>query len=375
MESPKLNAAIRGAMPPSRDPRSCSRGETPLLLRHEKLARLLLILVSAVSVSAGGRAQAPEEPRPVNKRFGVFFWHDSPNDEAAFEGIKTALSEIGRRDEFLVERANESRDKAKSILDGFKARDVDLIFAMGTQAALLAREHVQKIPIVFTAVTHPVEAGVVPSWSGSKRNLAGNSNWIPPQTILQVFRLTVPYLRRIGVLRTRTGVVSAAELESLRSHLSKTKGRDLEIVEVFVDRADELPRAVNELASRNVDAIWIPIDRLIYEHTRDVFAAARKHELPIVSSSLRGTRSGATSGIVVDYVMLGKRAAELALRIAVRGSEPSSLPIGTMHGYRVVVNVEAARQSNYELPLSLLVLADTLLEEIEDDAKAPHRDK
>jgi len=281
-----------------------------------------------------------------------------------------ALSEIGRADEFLIERAESDRAAAKRILRGFESERVDLIFAMGTQAVLLAAEHVHKTPIVFTAVTNPVESGVVKSWKGSQRNLAGNSNWIPPETILHVFRLTVPHLRRIGILRTRTGVVSAAELESLRSYLETAKGPPLKIIEVVVDRADELPEAVDQLAKQSVDAIWIPIDRMVYEHTPQVFRAARARGIPIVSSSLRGTRTGATSGIVVDYVMLGKRAAAIALQILEQGTPPGSIPIGTMHGYRVVVNIEAARECHYEIPLSLLVLADVLLEEIENDAPA-----
>lgn len=344
-------------------------------IRDAWRCRARCCVASLVALGAPVAAQADAvgagtAPRPL--RLGVFFWHDSPNDEAAFEGIRTALAEIGRPHEFAVERAAEDRAAAERSLDGFRARRVDAVFAMGTQAALLAAERIRDLPIVFTAVTHPVESGVVASWQGSGRNLAGNSNWIAPQTVVRVFRLTVPKLRRLGMLRSRDGVVSIAELRSLRAYVDSAPVARLEILEAVVDDPAGLPQAVDDLVARGAEALWIPIDRLVYENTPAVFAAARRHGVPIVSSSLRGARSGATSGVVADYVLLGKRAVALALEIIDRGADPGAMPIGSMSGYRVVVNIEAARQCGYEVPLSLLVLADVLLESIDnDDASIP----
>lgn len=333
--------------------------------RHGR--RWWLAIVALASMAAHDRTaaqgRAPQtSARPL--RLGAFFWHDSPNDTAAFEGIRAALADVGRPHELLVERAGEDLDEAERILGSFRERGVDLLFAMGTQAALLAAEHIRETPIVFTAVTHPIESGVVTAWEGSGRNIAGNSNWIPPETILRVFRLTVPGLRRLGMLRSADSVVSAAELGSMRSYLERQPADGLEILDVVAESATDLTRAVDQLVAEGVEAIWIPIDRMVYENTATVFRAARRHGIPLVSSSLRGTETGATSGVVVDYVMLGQRAAALALGIVGQGESPGSIPVGTMHGYRVIVNVEAARQSGYELPLPLLLLADVLLERI-----------
>lgn len=336
-------------------------------IRDRQLSRWWLSVALAVSLTGALVSAQGEATKTVPRllRLGVFFWHDSPNDEATLEGIRTALTDTDRKHELLVERAGEDRREAARILERFSARHIDLLFAMGTQAALLAAEHVHDIPIVFTAVTHPVESGVVASWQGSGCNVAGNSNWIPPATILRVFRLTVPGLRRLGVLRSADGVVSAAELRSMRRHLQKQPADGIEILEVVAKEATDLPRAVDQLVADGAEAIWIPIDQLVYENTPAVFRAARRHGIPLVSSSLRGTQAGATSGVVVDYAMLGERAAALALAIVERGEDPGSMPIGTMSGYRVVVNIEAARQSGYKLPLPLLLLADVLMERIE----------
>jgi ABC-type uncharacterized transport system substrate-binding protein len=83
--------------------------------------------------------------------------------------------------------------------------------------------------------------------------------------------------------------------------------------------------------------------------------------LPVVSTSLQAVRNAACAAILPDYDLLGQRAAVLALRILDQGTPPRELPIGTLRSHRVVVNLAAARRSAYELPLSVLVLADQIL--------------
>ena len=341
------------------------------------LRRLLAVLVPALALLAmlAGPALSQETGRdaagdpaaspPQEKlRFGVLFWHDSPNDAAAFKGISDALVETKVPHEFIVRQADSDAVKAARALDEFKAAPVDLVFAMGTWAARHAADRITDIPIVFTAVTNPVESGVVPSWKGSGRNLAGNSNWIPPETLLHVFRLTVPDLKRLGILRsTVSGEVSDAELRDMRDHLAQEGAPQVTIVEEVVERAADIPEAADRLAAANVEAIWIPIDFLVYSNLNAVLPAVESRRIPLVSSSLKAARAGAVTGVVVDYELLGKRALVIARDILDGKADPATMPIETMNAYKVVVNLDAARRCHYGVPLSLLVRADMILDE------------
>jgi putative ABC transport system substrate-binding protein len=329
------------------------------------LAVLLLLWVYFVSAAGGAEAARREkEAGPKPWRLGVLFWHDSPNDLAALEGIQEAFKESGRPFHAVIKQADSDRQKAIAILKAFQSEPVNLIFAMGTQAALLAAEFVPKIPVVFTAVTNPVESKVVESWKGSGRNLAGNSNWIESKTVLHIFQMAVPNLSRLGILRSKnSGVVSAAELRAMKDYLGEPGAPPLTIVEEVVQSAIDIRGATKKLLASKVQALWIPIDFLIYENMKEVLAAVPPAVLPLVSSSLKGMKTGAVAGVVVDYKMLGKRAAVIAFDILEKGISPGSIPIGTVKGYQVIVNLEAARHSNYELPLSILVLADSIVQE------------
>jgi len=307
-------------------------------------------------------------------RLGVLFWHDSPNDEIALDGIRAALAETKHPHELIVRNADSDPAKAASILDEFRGASksagstdgpVDLLFAMGTRATLLAAERVDRIPIVFTAVTNPVLSRVVPSWKGSGRNLAGNSNWIDSQTLLRVFGRAVPHLGRIGILRSSvSGEVSAAELQAMKEFLATKDAPRIEIVEKVVAAPAGIESAVDALASSKVQAIWIPIDFLIYSNMNEILTAVEPHRIPLLSSSLKATRAGAVAGVVVDYNLLGKRAVVIALDILEGKKDPGTIPIGTMNAHKVVVNLAAARRCRYELPLPFLVSADSILDAV-----------
>lgn len=334
-----------------------------LLLRaRPRRAITGFVAAGLLGVIAGSASARSQETRPAAvRRLAAFFWHDSPNDLAAFAGIRAALKEAGLPHELTVHQSSSDAGRAKVLLGEIRAAGCDLVFAMGTQATLLARAHAGDLPIVYTAVTNPVASGVVSGWEGSGANLAGNSNWIPPETVLRVFRLAVPNLARLGMLRSRNaGVVSAAELSAMREHLAGKDVPNVEVVEALVDDASGIAAGVRKLTEAGVQAIWVPIDITIYQNMAAVRAAAGT--VPLLSSSLQGTREGAVAGVLVDYELLGKRAAAIALDVLRRGRPAAEIPVDTMRSYQVIVNLGAARRVGYELPSSLLVLADVLID-------------
>ncbi len=330
--------------------------------------RCVLCLLMCVGAALSAVPLPGQDLRgPVTRwRIGVLFWHESPNDREALRGVRAALEAYGRDYELVVRLAREDASAARAILDSFQRDRVDLILAMGTQAALLAAEHPATTPVVYTAVTNPIESGVVADWSGSGGKLCGNSNWIAPDNLLRVFRLAVPGMRKLGVIRSEaSGVVSAAEVRELRRELEDATGRDgaaVELVEEVVTDADSIRAATRRLCESGIDALWIPIDFTVYRDLAAVREVTDPAHVPLVSSSLRVVRQGAVAGVLVDYEMLGERAVVLALQVLEQGVDPGSLPVGRMRGYQVVVNPDAARRAGYELPLRLLVVADVILE-------------
>lgn len=327
------------------------------------LRRLLPLAVFALSAAAPAPAGPPY-------RIGVFFWHDSPNDVATFAGLREGLAQAGVACEFVERRADSSTEKAHAAFVELRAAHCDLIVVLGTQAALLAKVEVTDVPVLFAAVSDAVASGIVPDWTGSGSNLFGASNWIAPHNVLDVFRLAVPHLHRLGMLRSAvSGVVSLAERTTMQQHLAEPGAPAVELVEAIAGDADDVAAAAQRLVAQGVDAIWIPIDITIYQDLAAVRRGLQGARVPLLTTAAAGVRNGAVVGAVVDYPLHGRRAAALAREVLVHGRRPGDLPIDRLHGIQVTVSLAAARRDRLELPLSLLALADDLIDAEPADAK------
>ncbi|MCB9877230.1 MAG: ABC transporter substrate-binding protein [Planctomycetes bacterium] len=304
-------------------------------------------------------AQGPSTP-PA--RVGVFLWHDSPNDATTLDGVREGLAEAHVAVEFVERQADADPERAARCLAELRGAGCDLVLALGTRATQLAREAMPDRPIVFAAVTNPVASDILPAWGPSGVPLCGASNWIDPQGVLDVFRMAVPQLRRLGMLRSRqSGVVSQAELTDMRALLARPGAPAITVHEAFVDGDGGLDGAVKQLLEAGVDAIWIPIDLTVYSDVPAVEHALGERRVPLLTTAASGVRGGALVGAAVDYRLHGRRAAALLQRALRHPDRLGEWAVDRMQSSLVVVNLAAARRNGFELPLSLLAIADELI--------------
>ena len=286
-------------------------------------------------------------------------WHESPNDIAALDGLKRGLKAMGMGEGLVELRAKGNKVKAKKLLVQAKKKGVDLFVALGTKSAQIIQAWEKKIPIVFTAVTNPVLSRITSSWTGSKKNIAGNSNWLDRKEMLRAFRLALPSLKNLLVLKSPGNSVSSAEISEARKAMKALP--NLMLTELEIRDA----RTVGKTLGKNlagVDAIWIPIDFPLYQEAAlsQIVQEAGRERIPIFSSTLRCAGRGAIVVSAVDYQLLGLKASALVRDILVHGVNPGSIPIGRMKSFRLFVDLGAARRINLKLPFELILGAHRL---------------
>lgn len=318
-------------------------------MRSTGLVLVLLASLCASSLAQDGKGE-----------IAVLVWHDSPNDLEAIIGLRRGLAVLGLAGLVTEHHVDRDEKQAVALLRDFDSGRARLVVALGTRAALLAKEHVKRVPIVFTAVTNPVLSGIAASWQGSGTNVAGNSSWLDRGEMLAAFRLAVPELGVLRVLRTSDNAVSRAEVTEAREALTGQPGLVLEeIVVADVARLD----AALDRALDGAGAIWVPIDYQLYQEKplQRIIARADAAGVPVVSSTPKCVGAGALVVVAVDYRALGLKAASIVKRILVGGAAAGDLPVGRMSSSRIFVDFAAARRSGRRLPKDLIFRAHRLL--------------
>lgn len=321
----------------------------------QQMVRYLILLV----IASGFPVFAQEEPY----RIGILMWHEVKHDIEAVEGFKEGLEFSGITHTTDLKNVDESEQKAKQALTLWKNSNIDLILTVGTSATLLAQKHAPKIPIVFTAVTSPVTSGVIKSWRTPAKNATGTSNWVKPKDKLKQFKNAMPNLTTLGVIYNLQNPVSVTEVLEARQ-ASRELGIILEVA--TITGPELIESAFEDLLTRGIDALWVPIEKDIYNNMDRIGKLSIPKRIPVFSSTSKGvevTPSGKSVGLVgitVDYRKLGRRSVYHAIDILTRGSKPGDIPVDTLPPF-VISNVNNAASIDYKIPSIFLARSDHII--------------
>jgi phosphate transport system substrate-binding protein len=314
---------------------------------------ILFMLASAFQVYA---RQAPY-------RIGILMWHEVKHDMQAIEGFKEGLEFSGIPYLVDLKNAHESKREGVEILSRWKQQKIDLVLTVGTSATLLAQTQLSDIPVVFTAVTSPVTSGIVKSWQKPGKNATGTSNWVKPRDKLKQFKNAMPDLNKLGVIYNLQNPVSVAEVEEARPVISEL---GINLLTATITEADQIESTLEGLISQGIDALWVPIEKIVYSNMDRVGSISIPARLPVFSSTSRGveaTASGKSAGLVgitVDYRKLGRRSVYHVIDILTRGTNPGDIPVDTLPPF-VISNINNADSINYKIPPSFLARSDYII--------------
>lgn len=297
-------------------------------------------------------------------KIGLLMWHESPHDEKALQGFIEGIQLSGIPCKLDLRRAYGDEGKAREFIRGWKEEKVDLIFTVGTKGTLWTMEEITDIPIVFSAVTDPVAAGIAESWQSSGRNITGSSNWIEFRNKLKIFKEAIPHLKTLGVIYRLDNPVPLAETRCARDCAS---AMGVILKEAVIESAEQIENAVKGLLDQGIDALWVPIEDQVYKNMFQVGKVSHPARLPVVSSTFEGVEDPAEGGpvgivsVTVDYESLGRLCVPAAIEILTKDKDPREIPIVTSDRYYITINVNAADAIGYRLPPIFLAKADKVL--------------
>ena len=320
-------------------------------------------------VLAGGAAIASPLPafaQNSSKTYGIGLLSAGPPiTDASPQGASLirGLAKLGyvSGKNFLFERrgAEAHVDRLPRLLTELVATNVDVIVTFGYPAALVAKEGTN-LPVVAINAGDPVGTGLVDGLARPGGHITGISDVsveVTPKR-LELLKQMVPNLRRVVVLwnaddlgmtlRYRALEAGARALGVGVQPLGVREPNDFDGVFVAMNR--EMP-----------DAILMVSDSLTTLNRKRVFEFAAAHRLPAIYEFDSLVRDGGLMSYGPDSDESFGRVAVLVDRI-LKGAKPAELPFEQPTLFRFVINLQTAKSIGLEIPESLLVRADEVIE-------------
>ncbi|MFN4119930.1 ABC transporter substrate-binding protein [Acidovorax sp.] len=326
----------------------------------------------APASAAGSAAGAAAAASAATARYTVamVLVRDDQNIEAGF------TSYLQRQDvpvRYVNIRFSGKADDIQDLRSRVRAANPDLIYVWGTPTSLaLAGRHdqpagtsIRDIPIVFTEVTDPVGAGLIPTLEQPNRNVTGVSHVAPLPVQLNAIRAYRPF-SKLGFLHNPAEPNSALIRDRLKE---LARAQSFEVVEASLpllaggapDPAQIAPQ-IQSIAQQGADLLYVgPITFLAYTHRDAVTSAALDNKLPTFCATESIVRqSGCMFGLFSNGSNIGRYAASMARQILVEKKRPQDIPASTLQRFSLLINMRTVQALGLYPPMLLLNVAEVI---------------
>ncbi len=329
-----------------------------------RLLYLLLILPFIVSVSDSLALAQEKKPKRMIK-IGVAQTVSRPDLDADAKGFEKALTERGFKEGvqiiYLRKNAREKTIDAQAIAQKFIDEDVDLVHSIGLLTSQAMVQRTRRIPIVFSSVSDPADAGLVPkaSFPDTKAgtNVTGVGDRWPVSLQFEMSCKFIPRAKRWGTLYNQKDANSVAHIRILKETAKKL---GVELIEAKISIRGETMHAVQSL-SEKVHAIHLSHDHTVASAFGVVVKACNEKKIPLFTGDIYSVPRGAFAAYGLDYSLVGYSAGKKAADI-LNGENPGNISWGLAEACLLVINEKAARAQGVIIPPDILKRADRVIE-------------
>ena len=278
-----------------------------------------------------------------------------------WKALRQRLQELGyvegRSIRFEARWAQGRRERLPGLAAELVRLRVDVLVTGGGESARAAKQATATIPIVMATGADPVRLGLVESLGRPGGNVTGVTS-LSTELIAkraELLRELLPRISRVAVLSDGT----PNTLMSVRE--SETAARSLGIATrpIGVAGPSDLDRAFSAAAKEH--AVIVIASPPLFTERKRIADLALKHRLPSMVGGREYAEAGGLVSYAVNYPDLFRRAALYVDKI-LKGAKPADLPVEQPTTFERVINLKTAKTLGLNVPRSLLVRADRVIE-------------
>lgn len=272
-------------------------------------------------------------------------------DDASLNQIESAIekeldakaAELGVTFDYADYTFNGQADSTtlNQIAAELVADKVDVIIPIATPAAMIMQTATEEnqIPVVFSAVSDPVSAGLVESLEAPGANITGTSDALNTNAVFDLMFAANPDIKKVGLLYDKGQDSSKLPIEDAKEYC---KDKGVEVVEKTGTTNDEISLAADALVAEGVDAVFTPTDNTVMTAELAIYEKFIDAKIPHYAGADSFALNGAFCGYGVNYEELGTKTADMVADILVNSSDPAATPVVQLDNGIATVNTEVS---------------------------------
>jgi putative tryptophan/tyrosine transport system substrate-binding protein len=281
--------------------------------------------------------------------------------EAFLQGLRDLGYVEGRNVVIEYRDAEGKPERFPALAAELVARNVDIILAPGTVAALAARQATRTLPIVSVAI--PVTSGLVTSLARPGGNVTGLAFFSPELVgkCLEQLKQTVPGVSRVAVLWQPGVVGERTEKDMLKGAEVAAPALGVRLQVLEARGPEDFDRAFSEMTRARAGALTVLPGGMFISERRRLVDLAAKNRLPAVYPWREFVDAGGLMSYGLNVADLFRRAATYVDKI-LKGAAPADLPVEQPTKFELVINLKTAKTLGLTIPHSVLARADQVIE-------------
>lgn len=312
-----------------------------------------LSLVACMGMMAGCGGQ--KDDKTYNIGINQFSDHGSLDNcrEGFIEGLRQAGFEEGKNVEFSYTNANTDIGTANQIAQNQVAQGVDLICAIATPSAQASYNAAEPkgIPVVYTAISDPVEAGLATEENSAGMAVTGTSDLLPLDEQVAMIRKLMPEAKTIGVLYNTGEANSISNIARLEKIVEEY---DFTLVTKGISAPADIPMATDAILNE-VDCLTNLTDNTVVNSLSVILDKANAKGIPVFGSEVEQVKLGCAAAANIDYYKLGIMTGKMAADV-LNGKDITTIPYEIIEDNDIVVNSEVLEKFNLTVPADLVVV-------------------
>jgi putative ABC transport system substrate-binding protein len=329
----------------------------PALRRRE----FITLIGGAAAWPFAARAQQPERMRRVGVLMGAA---ETAWSRAWLAAFLRRLDELGWRESHnlitQVQWWNDQPEQMRVWATELIARSPDVAVTFTNFALEVLKPIAGSVPIVFIGVGDPVGSGFVASLAYPGGNITGfashessmGGKW------LEVLKETAPQITRVLAIVERENAASQAQWLSVEEAAQRLA---VEATAGNVRNAAEIEYAIASFAQKENGGLVVLPHALSVFNASTIIALAHRYRMPDVHAVAEAVATGGLVSYGINWDGQFRRAAEYVDRI-LKGTKPADLPVQQPTKFDLVINLKSARAIGLEIPPTILLRADEVIE-------------